>query len=209
MPIRVTHIPFPEVNQMNAWVAWCPRSREALVVDPGGWDERIPDLLEREELSPVGIFLTHGHWDHTGGVGPALERLDVPVLASAPTLTALSDQVPQGAGRPLADGDRVRVGGHEGLVHEVTGHTEDQLVLYLEGHLLAGDTIFAAALGGTADVERFHRQAGRVRRLLFRLPADVVVHPGHGPVTEVGLERLFNPFLKGTEPNWKTALGGW
>lgn len=74
---------------------------------------------------------------------------------------------------------------------------------------MAGDTLFAAALGGTPDPERFHQQAGRLRRLLFRLPPDVVVHPGHGPVTEVGLERLFNPFLKGTEPHWKTALGGW
>jgi len=142
-PCRAPGCPFAALTGMNAWVVWCPRSREALVVDPGGWD------------------------------------------------------------------DRVRVGGHEGTVHELTGHTDDQLVLYLEGHLMAGDTLFAAALGGTPDPGRFHQQAAKLRRLLFRLPPDVVVHPGHGPVTEVGLERLFNPFLKGTEPLWKTALGGW
>ncbi|MFO7842154.1 MAG: hypothetical protein R6V48_08405, partial [Fidelibacterota bacterium] len=61
----------------------------------------------------------------------------------------------------------------------------------------------------TADEEAFHQQVFRLRRVLAHLPDDAVVHPGHGPVTQAGLERIFNPFLKGTEPRWKRALGGW
>ncbi len=33
-----------------------------------------------------------------------------------------------------------------------------------------------------------------VRQVLFTLPDDVKVYPGHGPETSVGFERRNNPF---------------
>jgi hydroxyacylglutathione hydrolase len=207
MSLRVHHIPFPEVNEMNAWLAWCPRTRACLLVDPGGWDGRIPELVAREGLTPVGILLTHSHHDHVGGAAAARRELGAPLIASAGTIARLAGEVPAEDGRIVGEGDRVVVGGYGGSIHALPGHTDDQIALYLEGHLFAGDTLFAAALGGTPDPAHFHLQAAGLRRLLRELPADTVVHPGHGPMTEVGLERLFNPFLKGTDPRESSDEG--
>ena len=207
MGIRVTHFPFAEANHMNAYLVWCPASREGILVDPGSFDERIGAVVTAEQLKVTGIVVTHSHWDHIDGIEKALEVFDVPVIASHGTLEGKAGRAKET--RAVQDGDTIDVGGHQGRVYEVPGHIDDQIVLYVDGHLLGGDTLFAAALGGTPDEHAFHTQAGRLRRILHHLPADTVVHGGHGPVTEVGLERIFNPFLKGIEPKWKTALGGW
>ncbi len=207
MGIRVTHLPFSEVNHMNAYLVWCPASRQGILVDPGGFDDRIGEVVDSEQLELTGMVVTHSHWDHIGGLEKALEAFDAPVIASEGTLAGKAGRAKET--QVVRDGDTIEIGGHTGRVYEVPGHIDDQIALYVDGHLLGGDTLFAAALGGTPDEQAFHTQAGLLRRILFHLPADTVVHSGHGPVTEVGLERIFNPFLKGIEPTWKTALGGW
>jgi len=209
MAIRVAHIPFPESNHVNAWIVWCPTAGTGVVVDPGGWDERIPDLIREQDITVEGIVLTHSHWDHTGGLDEALRILGGPLMATAEALHQVRDLLGSEPSRSLADGDEVAIGGHPARVYEVPGHIDDQIVLHVEGHLIAGDTLFAAALGGTPDEEAFHLQAGRLRRLLHHLPGETVVHAGHGPLTQITLERLYNPFLKGVEPRWKGAMGGW
>jgi glyoxylase-like metal-dependent hydrolase (beta-lactamase superfamily II) len=207
MGIRVTHLPFSDANHMNAYVVWCPASRQGILVDPGSFDGRIEEMVESEQLELTGILVTHSHWDHIGGLEKALEMFDIPVIASKETLARKAGQAKKT--QVVAEGDTIDIGGHTGKVFEVPGHIDDQITVYVDGHLLGGDTLFAAALGGTPDEPAFHTQAGLLRRILFHLPTDTVVHSGHGPVTEVGLERIFNPFLKGIEPKWKSAPGSW
>ena len=64
--------------------------------------------------------------------------------------------------------------------------------------LLAGDTIFAGSIGRT-DLPGgdYDTLIGSIRDVLFTLPDDLVVHPGHGPATTIGKERKTNPFLAG------------
>ncbi len=64
--------------------------------------------------------------------------------------------------------------------------------------LFSGDTLFKQSIGRT-DL-----QGGSGRDLLTSivekllvLDDDTVVLPGHGPMSTIGLERRFNPFLEG------------
>ena len=51
----------------NAWLAACDRTREAVLVDPGGEVPRALALAGPEGFRVVRIFCTHGHIDHVAG----------------------------------------------------------------------------------------------------------------------------------------------
>ncbi len=64
---------------MNAWLVVCPLTREAALIDPGGDEERLIDLIETERVRVRYILNTHGHADHTGGNRKMKARLSAPV----------------------------------------------------------------------------------------------------------------------------------
>ncbi len=66
---------------IRGFLAWADGGREALFVDPGGWDDAIQQTLRQFGLSVTAILLTHGHWDHTGGLDEMSARLHAPVYA--------------------------------------------------------------------------------------------------------------------------------
>mgnify|MGYP000733003901 CR=1 FL=1 len=53
--------------EQNCSIAWCDETRKAVIVDPGGDEERIIAAVESEVVEPVMVALTHGHLDHVGG----------------------------------------------------------------------------------------------------------------------------------------------
>ena len=50
--------------QTNCYFLKNKESGETLIVDPGAQEERIEAALASLESRPVGILLTHGHYDH-------------------------------------------------------------------------------------------------------------------------------------------------
>jgi hydroxyacylglutathione hydrolase len=63
--------------------------------------------------------------------------------------------------------------------------------------LLAGDTLFQGSIGRT-DLwgGSFTQILESIREKLLVLPDELIVYPGHGPVTTIGAERAGNPFLR-------------
>ena len=61
------------------------------------------------------------------------------------------------------------------------------------GLLLSGDLFFAGSIGGAFFCRE--KLKSSLRRLFEHLPPETVVAPGHGPLTTVGHERRYNPFV--------------
>jgi hydroxyacylglutathione hydrolase len=173
------------------YLAGCPQSRRALVVDPGAEAERIFNELRKEGLTVTAIVNTHGHADHTAA-GPALKALTgAPILMHALDAAA-ADWVD---GRLAGDQD-LAVGGLVFRVIHTPGHSPGGICLYAAGHLFTGDTLFVGDSGRT-DLSGGHRPtlAASLRRLM-QLPDETVVWPGHDygptPFSTIGWEKRHN-----------------
>jgi glyoxylase-like metal-dependent hydrolase (beta-lactamase superfamily II) len=200
--------PFAE----NTYVVWLPERNDCLVIDPGLEPEAIIDFLSERELTPAVLLNTHGHADHIGGnqdLKAAFPKAplvigvnDAPLLADA----NLNLSAPFGfpitspdADSLVREGDVLEYAGIRLEVLDIPGHSPGHVVFLYRSEpivVFGGDVLFRDSIGRSD----FPGSDGRllvagIRGKLFALPAETVVYPGHGPVTTVGHEKRFNPFV--------------
>jgi hydroxyacylglutathione hydrolase len=193
--------------QTNCFVVRASRdAAEAVVVDPGGEAAELRLQLARLGTSCVAILITHGHFDHLGGVADLAEGTGAPVWmpeGERVLLERYSDFAPVGMpGRPyvpdhvLSGGETIDVAGLTFDCVAIPGHSPAHVGFATEGHLFSGDLLFAGSVGRVdlpgADWDTL---LASVRALSDRFPPETVIHPGHGPDTTLGAELERNPFL--------------
>jgi hydroxyacylglutathione hydrolase len=191
----------------NGYIVRASRgATEAVVVDPGADAPRLRLELAGMGAQCAAILITHGHWDHLGGVADLAEGTGAPVHMAEDERTLLEDVnsfVPPGVQlRPytpdvLLQGDETLE--LAGIVFEtvrVPGHSPAHLAYYADGCLFSGDLVFAGSVGRTdlpgADWDTL---VASIRTLAERYPPETVVFSGHGPETKLGTELARNPFL--------------
>ena len=184
--------------QTNCYIAWGEGTDSCIVIDPGYEPETVLAELCQRGLSPVAILLTHGHFDHVGGVRFLAERADCPVYIHANELS-LPESFTDG---PLmythnyAEGDVLELAGLSLQVLHTPGHTPGSVCLQCEDTIFSGDTLFMDSCGRTdfpgGDDGLMHKSLKR----LAELAGDFKVLPGHGPATKLAEERKYNPYLR-------------
>jgi glyoxylase-like metal-dependent hydrolase (beta-lactamase superfamily II) len=177
------------------------RTREAIAIDTA-----IPSLeWIRGELDARGwtlklIVTTHGHWDHSGdnarvaehtGALIAVHPLDAYRLTSPSPMWAPFEIPPCVPAVELEEGGEIRFGSVRLEVLHTPGHTEGSICLVDQeaGRLYSGDTLFAGSFGRVdlpgGSPEAMVASLDRLRRL----DETLMVLPGHGAATTIGLER--------------------
>jgi hydroxyacylglutathione hydrolase len=149
-------------------------SGHTVVVDPS---EPAPVLaaLRRRQLQPVGIWATHHHHDHVGGVpGLLAEYPQLEVVGSA--YDAEHSRIP-GLTHAVTDGDPLWFESRRVRLLLVPGHTLGAVSYLCEGALFSGDTLFAAGCGRV--FEGTHAQMQQSLASLRDLPADTRLYCGH------------------------------
>ena len=192
--------------QTNCYVVRSERgAAECAVIDPGGDAADLRLELARLGTSCAGILVTHGHFDHLGGVADLAEGTGAEVWmpeGERERLERFPEFAPVGvAGRPhapehlVSGGETIEVAGIPFECLAVPGHSPAHVAFYAEGELFSGDVLFAGSVGRTDLGGNTEQLLSGIRARLFDLPAGTIVYPGHGPVTTVGQERLTNPFV--------------
>lgn len=203
----------------NCWVVAAERGGPAVVVDAPPQAAGVVDLLERHDLVPVALLLTHAHVDHVGSAGSLAARYSLSAylhpeddwLAVDPLtqLRALWGGIPPGDFAPperfeeLKHGQQLSLAGIEIEVIHTPGHTPGHCCFHVadEGALFSGDQLFAGSIGRTdlpgGDFEALMRS---MAQRVVVLPGETDVFPGHGPTTTLAAELESNPFLEAFRP---------
>lgn len=206
-----TQIPLGPV-QTNCYVL-TKEDSSCLIVDPGAEGEKLIKFLRERGLKPVGIMLTHAHFDHIGAVDSIRDEYKVqayvhvnekdwltsPALNCSEFMRIGKVQVRE-ADVTISGEQELTIGSFAFQVFETPGHSPGSVSLYFEndGIVLVGDALFNGSIGRTDLPGSNHEHLfNSIHEKLLVLPEETIVLPGHNSVTTIGNEMNSNPFLNG------------
>ena len=205
------HVEFMVVGPVstNCYFLVNDELKEVAIVDPGDRADKIKAYIAQEQLKPVAILLTHGHFDHMMAVDQLREKFGCKVYLSKEEEELIKDpqqNVSAMFGRPIAtsadefveDGQQLQIAGFQIEVLATPGHTKGGVCYYLKEQEIAfsGDTIFEGSVGRSDFPGGSASELIRsIKDKLCVLPDDTQLFPGHGDSTVVSYEKQYNPFL--------------
>lgn len=199
--------------QTNCYFLINEETSGAIVVDPAENGRKLYEACEQMGVTPEAVLLTHGHFDHIMGLGSlrlaAQERgRQIPVYiheADAELIRDPEQNLARGFGFGeysdhedfcVKDGDEMTLAGLSFRVMHTPGHTPGSCCYYFESEkvLISGDTLFCMSFGrtdfpGGSSRELIHS----IKDILFALPEDTKVYPGHNEFTNIRFEKENNP----------------
>jgi glyoxylase-like metal-dependent hydrolase (beta-lactamase superfamily II) len=173
--------------------------REAVIIDPGVMDEAILNLIEKNDYTLRGVFITHNHRNHVRGLRAIKRIYDVNIYAVNHVILDQRTVM-------VRDGETIRVGDFNIEVISVPGHSADSAVFKIENLLFTGDTLSAGLVGGTASSYGAEVQMRALRSKILSLPGNYVLLPGHGPPSSLDAERRFNAGIQHFEHYKKNRI---
>ncbi|MBW2466983.1 MAG: MBL fold metallo-hydrolase [Deltaproteobacteria bacterium] len=195
------------------YIAACEKTKQGVVIDPGGDEIEILAFCNQENLSIQYIINTHGHPDHVCGNAKLKEATGADIVMHAADADFFGQDsveqffsqlgLPQSppVDKRVEDGDIITFGNETLTVIHTPGHTPGGMCLYSPPNLFSGDTLFAGGVGRTDFPGGSTRQLlDSIKERLLSLPAETVVWPGHGYGGEhstISKEKTGNPFLTG------------
>jgi glyoxylase-like metal-dependent hydrolase (beta-lactamase superfamily II) len=161
------------------------------IVDPGYNGETYLREIAARGTRPLGILLTHNHYDHVGEAGKIKAALDCPVYMHRADAASYGGE----ADAPLDGGESLFLGDEEIRVLHTPGHTKGSLCFFSERSeaCFTGDTIFNVDLGKTdlPDGSEADMSAS-VRNVADKWSDDVMIYPGHGEPCNMRFVRIYN-----------------
>lgn len=187
-----------------------------IIIDPGCYadDERdqLTGFITEKALKPLLLLNTHCHLDHVFGNKFVAETYGLELFVHQGEQIVL-DRAPESglmwnmpfdnyAGKInyLEPGQQIGIDADQLDILFTPGHSPASVSLYAaaQGYLFAGDVLFRESVGRTdlpgASPVLLQKS---IQEVLYTLPDQTTVYPGHGMPTTIGHEKKYNPFVKG------------
>ncbi|MCL1906964.1 MAG: MBL fold metallo-hydrolase [Propionibacteriaceae bacterium] len=208
--------------QANCYVLGVEPGGPCVIIDPGmDAFETVRDCVAGNDLTPMAILATHGHFDHIGNAQIVADHYEIPVrihsddrdLLATPEKGMGPDMavwyamaVPGGVTEPalvepVRDGEVIQVANLEFLVTHAPGHSPGSVLYTLsydgDSMCFSGDVLFAGSIGRTDLPGGNHdTMIATLREKILPVSDETKIFPGHGPDTDMAVERATNPYLQ-------------
>jgi len=191
---------------------------EAVLFDaPDHTVEPLLDEVANRRWKLIGLWLTHGHFDHFADhdivrkrfpeVKILIHALDLPKTKNPEIQTRMFQLPfvihPLQADANVTDGQQLKIGSLEVKVIHTPGHAPGHVAYHFpsEKVLVGGDLIIGGSVGRTDLPDSKHADLEESIRRVMRLPDETKLLGGHGPATTLGDERKHNPYVKAVIEN--------
>ncbi len=188
--------------------------KQCIIIDPGCYfpeeKDELKAFITQSALKPQMLLNTHCHLDHVFGNKFIAENYNLTlqihekekVMLDMAPASGLMYNMPfdnytgdliflKDAGKIVLDGDELEI-------IFAPGHSPGHICFYCEkqNFIISGDVLFNRSIGRTDLPGGDHDTLLKnIREKLFVLPDETIVYSGHGPVTTIGEEKLYNSFL--------------
>lgn len=196
--------------ETNCYVLTGSETKKSIIIDPGYKSDILLQYIRTRHLEVTHIVITHGHFDHVGGVTWLLETLSesgdppIVVMNSAEKIHMENKAVAKyqkyffDAQMDVHDGQILDFGFIQLKALLLPGHTNYSMCFYsdIERCVFVGDTLFYHSIGTETYYDGPEEDLTKnIEKILFALPGNTVVYPGHKQFTTIDEEISSNPYL--------------
>lgn len=202
--MKVSYKVFGDLDN-NCYLLLDETTNKSALIDCTVADDRMRELIGDTDLQY--ILLTHGHFDHIGGVRDikkeygckvVISSVDAPMLSSGKASLAAFCGVEQNDTEPditVQDGDEIELGTLKIKVLSTPGHTSGSVCYVVGDALFSGDTLFYCSCGRTDFPTGSSDDMIKSLKKLASLDGNYKVYTGHNQLSNLDFERKNNPYM--------------
>jgi glyoxylase-like metal-dependent hydrolase (beta-lactamase superfamily II) len=194
--------------QVNCYIVYDVNLKKAIIIDPGEQAQKVINKIETLNLQPELLINTHGHFDHIFSDDIIREKYNIPLAIFKDDVEMLSDSnlnLSQYMDNPITikqadiifDKEEVKETsfGKYKVIH-TPGHSKGSICILTDDILFSGDTVFKYSIGRTDLPGGNYNELMQSLEKIKKLPKNIIIYPGHGPVTTLKEELENNPYFK-------------
>ena len=206
--IEVQKIPVG-VLDTNCYIVTDTDTNEIAIVDPGAVSSKVRKFVDAHKENIKYILLTHGHFDHIAYVSYIQSQTNAKVVISKEDEPMLNDSMENlslpfmGKDIPhieadiiVNDNDTIPFGSGAFTFLSTPGHTTGSGCFLIENHIFTGDTLMKLSMGRTDFPNGSAVQMKNSLKRLCQLSDDYKVYPGHGALSDMKYEKMYNPYVR-------------